>query len=288
MLQCRILGERVSSMSRRSQAWGKYALSPVGEAVAVGAAIDLRREDWIVPSRGDCISAFVKGVPLTAIFSRFVASRKTTSARGYSAPASEDCSLFHIIPPSATAAAQINLAAGVALAMQAQKNGNVVMAFVDGPISGVPLHNALNFVGEQCLPLAVIVQIEAGSMRRKNRPSNLLGTAHPRSFPVIPVDAQDVVAVYRVAHESIHKARHGGGPTLIEATLFRLPANRSVAIARRGRSPDAIGKMEDYLIAKGLLSPTWKQHVLDRFNRDVTSAIESAERTSLRKPVRAL
>src|SRR6185437_10067912 len=35
-------------------------------------------------------------------------------------------------------------------------------------------------------------------------------------IPVIRVDASDTVAAYRVAYESISRARGGGGPTILE------------------------------------------------------------------------
>jgi len=290
MLQCRVLGQRLRSM-RRSEPWGKYSLSPVEELVAVGAAIDLRRKDWVTLPRGAVIAGFLKGVPLNAILSQSNAGsprRKTGSNKGRSMPIGHEYSGLHMIPPSPVPVAQLNLAAGVALAMHAQKNGNIVLAFIDGPISGPPFHDALHFAGLHCLPLVVVVQIEASaklaSINRKIRPANLLAEAHACGFPVIPVDAHDVVAIYRVAHESIHKARHGGGPTLIEATAFRAPASRGAANAR-SKLPDAIGKMEDYLITKGLFSPGWKQKALDRFDRNVEAAIDSAQRAPSTKRV---
>ena len=107
-----------------------------------------------------------------------------------------------------------------------------------------------------------------------------MSEGHHCELPVIPVDADDIVAIYRVAYESIHKARHGGGPTLIQAISFPPPPN---GIEHSGRHPDAILRMEDYLAAKGLFSPSWKQKLIDSFNRDVDSAIGHTRSKSRRK-----
>ena len=43
--------------------------------------------------------------------------------------------------------------------------------------------------------------------------------ARDYGYPGIIVDGQDVVAVWRVAQESIHRARNGAGPTLIDCRM---------------------------------------------------------------------
>ena len=43
--------------------------------------------------------------------------------------------------------------------------------------------------------------------------------ARDYGFPGIIVDGSDVVAVWRVAQESIHRARNGAGPTLIDCRM---------------------------------------------------------------------
>ena len=60
-------------------------------------------------------------------------------------------------------------------------------------------------------------------------------------FPVITVDANDVVAIYRVAQESIARARDGG-PTLIACVPY----------AAEGMSASPIANMERYLAGKKL------------------------------------
>jgi TPP-dependent pyruvate/acetoin dehydrogenase alpha subunit len=64
----------------------------------------------------------------------------------------------------------------------------------------------------------------------------------------IPVDAGDAVAVYRVAHESIEKARRGAGPSLIECVGSRDEKNGGAL----RRLENAIQRIEDYLRKKDL------------------------------------
>jgi TPP-dependent pyruvate/acetoin dehydrogenase alpha subunit len=66
------------------------------------------------------------------------------------------------------------------------------------------------------------------------------------------VDACDVVAVYRVASESIAHARQGFGPTLIECRQWDGPDAT--------RSP--IMNMEKYLDRKGLFNKATKAEIV--------------------------
>lgn len=284
MLHCRILVERADT---RRGVSGKSAPLFGGEAAAVGTALDMRRDDWLAPLRNDVVGRFLKGMPLASIFSEFHlddAGNPSGAHATESTTIKEDHSLFHILPGAANPAAQLNLAAGVALALQAKRTRNIVMAFCgDISASRQRWQEALNFAARNCLPLLVVVQInssaKAASAKEGKSSVSLLSEGNPCELPVIPVDADDVVAIYRVAYESIHKARHGGGPTLIQAISFFPPRGGERHVAEH---PDAIARMEDYLSAKGLFSQSWKQKLIDSFNRDVDSALKTQKKPRLR------
>jgi Dehydrogenase E1 component len=94
-----------------------------------------------------------------------------------------------------------------------------------------------------------------GSPGRSSKPA-----AQVHGIPFIVVDANDVLAMYRVASESIFRARHGRGPTLIECIVAPPPAGT------RGRtkdheipgSLDPILSMESFLTRKRILTKAVK------------------------------
>ena len=164
---------------------------------------------------------------------------------------------FHIIPSATNPAAQLNLASGVALALQARKTGNIVMAFCgETSDSSQRWQEALTFAGKHCLPLVVVVHgkgpAKAASVKKRKAFNSLLSEGHACELPMIPVDADDVVAIYRVAFESIHKARHGGGPTLIQAISFPAPSGGKTAQAHASGLP--LAQLQEW-------KPTWPPKV---------------------------
>jgi TPP-dependent pyruvate/acetoin dehydrogenase alpha subunit len=285
MLQCRILDQRVRELGLSSPRAPRHI---GGEAVAVGTALNLRRDDWLAPWGADVLGNFLKGTPLATIFSELLAG-PASKVSGSKTPIVADPRKyppwFRLISGAANPAAQLHLAAGVALALQASSKGNVVMSFCgDTSKPGQRWYEALTFAARHCLPLLVVAEIKtsanAASARKKNTFAALMGQGHRCELPVIPVDAEDVVAIYRVAYESIHKARHGGGPTLIQAISFSSSGKSGRAQTRK--HPEAVVRMEDYLSAKGLFSQSWKQNLIDAFTREIDSGLPSAKKAPSR------
>ncbi len=279
ILRYSILRQRVRRLRGKSKSIAKDSRSFGEEAAVVGAAIQLRRDDWLAPAPGDTMAGFLRGAPLAEIISEFLPH---AASRDESAHESKKNAPLNILPPPATIAAQLSVASGVAMAMKAAGKGNIVLVLcgVSGT-AGKPWQNALSFAGTHCLPLVVLVQLKAPihavSTKHNAVSANLNLKGRPCGFPVIPVDAHDAVAMYRVAQESIHKARYGGGPTLIEATTFRAPKRSPPANFRDVHATDAIARMEDYLKAKGVFSLAWKKSLMEKFNRDVDGATEAVD-----------
>jgi hypothetical protein len=75
--------------------------------------------------------------------------------------------------------------------------------------------------------------------------------------PVIAVDGDDAVAVYRVASESVSRARQLRGPTLIESVTAVSSDSPLNGATRNGHKtiPVALLNMENYLTGKGLFDP---------------------------------
>ena len=66
----------------------------------------------------------------------------------------------------------------------------------------------------------------------------------PFGFPRIPVDCNDVLALYRVGHEAVDRARIGYGPTLIDCVRYELEP-----------SGNLLEQFETHMMRMNLLSP---------------------------------
>jgi TPP-dependent pyruvate/acetoin dehydrogenase alpha subunit len=186
LLKCRLASDQILLTARDRPAGPRLR----EEAVLVGAAMQLKPGDCIVPSPQAPLAELVRG---KSSLKTFVSAQAPTAT---------------IHNPQL----QIGMATGLALALKEQRRSHVTLAL--GKIdllleSGWA--EALNFAAGHKLPLVfVIAHATARNLRNQQR-NNLV--------PAITVDGSDVVAVYRVMQESMRRARQGHGPTVIEARI---------------------------------------------------------------------
>ena len=104
-----------------------------------------------------------------------------------------------------------------------------------------------------------------GKARGAARASGVNSLAHGCGVPAIVVDADDAVAIYRVAQESIGHARIGGGAALIECVPFVL-----VGSAGKVRvTQDAIAGLERTMLQRGVASRAWMDRAAKSFAKRI-------------------
>jgi TPP-dependent pyruvate/acetoin dehydrogenase alpha subunit len=241
MLKCRALQVRVQLLFPRNKFTGNRG-SASREAIAVGVALDLLPEDTVAAAPDDLLVNFIwneiQGEPLDKLIARLYA---------------------HATRPSA--AAHFKLAAIAAQANKVAKNGKISVAFSCNGSGFSP--KAFEVAGDRQLPILFVRQT---SLPAKPQGKKQTGAAEISGIPVIPVDGNDVVAVYRVSTEVVTHARKGNGPTLIDC-IFEPSGAR-----------DPLLHMETYLTRKDLFSEEGKRQVAVAFRRELDDAVEAAAR----------
>jgi TPP-dependent pyruvate/acetoin dehydrogenase alpha subunit len=152
-----------------------------------------------------------------------------------------------------TAAAHLAAATGHALRHKLENLGNIAVVFANADEAD-RASDVFSTAAGSSLPVLYVVE---GSTPLKEIRSNP---------PVIRVDGSDAVAVYRVAHESIARAREGGGPTIIECAAWL-----------SGTEPqDPLVKLEHYLADKKLFRQAWKHRLEKKYSKALGEAVTAA------------
>jgi TPP-dependent pyruvate/acetoin dehydrogenase alpha subunit len=266
MLYGRLLTEHARRLRGRRR--DLYSGSLGQEAIATGCVIDLRPHDTIVLAAHDRIAALVKGVALRDLVAQL-----------YAGDSDPDIKKRHILHSASDIAAQLEMANDSALHNKAQAKGNLVVAFTEMPATALDgLLPTFRFAARRNLPVIFVVQNNPWVLSEVNngrlRPAM---KAQIDGLTSITVDANDVVAVYRVAHESFDRVRQGGGPVFIEARTYTQDGRTLVRADR-----DPLIHMERYLSAKKLFTARWKNQLLQRFSRDLDDAVQALDRQTTR------
>ncbi|HTV82804.1 MAG TPA: hypothetical protein VME18_09155 [Acidobacteriaceae bacterium] len=156
---------------------------------------------------------------------------------------------IHLAETAAPFAERVIAAIARATADRLRKNARVTAIFSAGADF---LHEAHALASAARLPILFVE--DAPAAPKSSRPRSRSHSApHSNVLTSIPVDAQDVVALYRVAHESIVRAREGSGPTRILCTPW--PASG-------GQAEDSVDHLEHWLQARGLPAQDWRREIL--------------------------
>ncbi|HEY6448636.1 MAG TPA: thiamine pyrophosphate-dependent enzyme [Acidobacteriaceae bacterium] len=133
-----------------------------------------------------------------------------------------------------------------------RKNGRVTLMVFPAEEAENALPEAHAMASSARLPV-IFVEEGSAEVGAQKRQRGRKAAAPVHAMPDLPVDAHDVIAMYRVAHESIARAREGSGPTRIVCLEAPLAA---------GHTADAVADLEGWLQARGLPAHAWRQEIL--------------------------
>jgi TPP-dependent pyruvate/acetoin dehydrogenase alpha subunit len=194
------------------------------EAIAIGCCLALEKGDAVIPSfrtRGAMIGM---GVSIAEQLREFVHS---PLAKGDSRDAPHHSSWpdLGVMPGSTMIGGHLAMAAGLALAMQSEKQGAVSVAFFgDGTLGSGDLHETMHIAGAWGLPLILACENNAWEMStpwpkvRKTR--SLIPYAEPFGFAARTVDGNDALDVYHSARWARATAL-AGQPVFLDCFSFR-------------------------------------------------------------------
>lgn len=280
MLYARRVDERLLKLQRQGRV-GTFPQASGHEAISLGSAVHLLKNDWHVPAYRELAGMLYRGWPLETILLYWMGYEE-----GAQAP--ED---VKDLPISVPIASQLQHAVGLALANNLRGDQNVVLTyFGDGASSEGDCHESMNFAAVFQAPVvfvclnnqyAISVPIE-----RQMRNKTIAQRAIAYGMPGIQIDGNDVLAVYVATAEAIERARSGGGPSLIEAITYRYTPHTSADDPSRYRTDserekwfarEPLIRFERYLRDKKVLGDSDLQNLEKQIEERIDQAIAKAE-----------
>jgi hypothetical protein len=123
--------------------------------------------------------------------------------------------------PDLSLSAHIAIAAGYALDRPLHHKPGLVLAFAGEATSLHDTRESLAFAATHKLPLVIVVQHNLGKLKKQDAVVDLTYDILGAGLAGMTVDGSDAMAVYRVTQEAMYRARHEGGPTVIECKTYR-------------------------------------------------------------------
>jgi pyruvate dehydrogenase E1 component subunit alpha len=260
---------------------GTYAMYWGHEAMQVGAAYALDREDWIFPSYRESAIGLLRGMKPATILSWW---------RGH--PAGwwnpREFGVASVCVPIAT---QVPHAAGFAWGTRLKGEPTCTLVFFgDGATSEGAFHEGANFAAVMRAPLVLFCNNNQWAistpLEAQTAATALVEKASGYGMPGLRVDGGDVLAVYEAALEAVERARAGEGPTFIEAVTYR-PAPHGTADdpsayvdmdrVEEEKRDECVGRYGRYLRRRGLLTDELAERVRQDALDTMRDGIAAAE-----------
>jgi len=243
ILRAHLLGQALPPAQR--------VLTAGREAALVSTSIDLTLRDLVLDAFSNPVLDFLRGTPLHSAL-----KANSKSSVRVLADCGTPSRLAAIADPAARVLAAVGAAAtlkcsGATAKPEPSSDSAVVLSIsLSGEVPADAWKSVLSHAAQYDIPIIFLV---LPTSSRKSNSADLRAIAHRAGVPAIPVDADDPVALYRVAQESIGHARIGGGPALIQCVAFPAPASRTpAAITHR-----AIAHIADYILSRGIVTQRW-------------------------------
>ena len=191
------------------------------------------------------------------------------------------------------------IACGAALAAQLEGRGAVTACFFgDGAVAEGEFHESMNIAGLWKLPIVFVCE------NNQYAANNAVGAQHPRleiaahaapyDMPGVVVDGNDVLAVHAATAEAVARARRGAGPSLLECQTYRWhfhamraakpPETRPADEIARWKAADPIARLEEHMMARGLLSAEESRALRERVTADLDDAVAFADASPFPDP----
>jgi TPP-dependent pyruvate/acetoin dehydrogenase alpha subunit len=230
MLRIRRFEEEIERRYKEDQMATPIHLVIGQEATSVGACAALGRQDLVYSSHRTHGNYLAKGGDLKAMLAEMhCRSTGCVGSRGGS---------MHIIDKavgmagtSAIVAGIAPIAVGAALAAQMQQREHIVMVFFgEGATEEGALSESLNAATLWQLPIVFFCEnnfysVQSPLATRQPPSRDLTRWAAGFGLPSERTDGTNVLAVLDSAQRAVDRARSGGGPTFIEAPVYRFRAH---------------------------------------------------------------
>ncbi len=240
MIRIRHFEEAVINLVERGEIVGA-AHSYIGqEAVAVGACMALRDDDWITGNHRSHGHPIAKGGDVRTAMAELL-GKSTGICKGKGGSMHLADFSIGILGESGILGSAIPTAVGAALGSQLQGNDRVAMPFFgDGASNEGAFHESINLAAVWKLPVVFLCENNqyavTSSFKKMVAVENIADRAAAYAIPGVLVDGQDVIAMYEAVTEAVARAREGQGPSLVEGRTYRYQ-DHSLGLGRIVRDP---------------------------------------------------
>ena len=258
------------------------------EAIAVGAALALRDDEWIMPLHRNLGVFTTRKMPLHKLFMQWQGSKDGYSKgreRSFHFGSREHyiCGMISHLGP------QLAIADGTSLAAKLRKEHRVSLAFTgEGGTSEGDFHEALNVAAVWDLPVIFLIENNGYGLstpaNEQYRCDSLVERARGYGMGGVKIDGNNILAVYDTIKGVREYCIEHQKPYLIECTTFRMRGHEEASgtkyipkyLFELWEQKDPVVRYERYLHEQGVLTKEQTEEIRIQAKEQIESEVRLA------------
>lgn len=283
----RIFEERMLILLRQ----GKLSkwFSGIGqEAIAVGAALAMKDDEYILPMHRNLGVFTSRNVNLVQLLDQFQ-GKSTGFTKGRDRSFHFGSQELKIIGMISHLGPQLAVADGIALAHKLDGEAKCVLVFTgEGGTSQGDFHESLNIAAVWDLPVIFLIENNGYALstpiHEQYRCTNLSDKGIGYGIEAIQIDGNNVLEVYSTIKDKAQEIRTNPRPIIIECKTFRMRGHEEASgikyISPEEFDPwkekDPVSNYENYLIQQKIISKEDVDSLYIRFKQEIEAAISES------------
>ncbi|MCS7163113.1 MAG: dehydrogenase E1 component subunit alpha/beta [Bacteroidia bacterium] len=291
MLYARLIEEKMLLLLRQGKV-SKWFSGIGQEAIAVGATLALRPEDYIFPLHRNLGVFTARGMPLRRLFAQWQ-GKASGFTQGRERSFHFGAPEYRVIGMISHLGAMLPVAVGVALAAQLEGEPYIALAFIgDGGTSEGDFHEALNVASVWQVPVIFLIENNGYGLSTPTTEQYACKTLADRAIGYgiegKTIEGNNVLEVYHTIRQVAEQVRREQRPYLIEAITFRMRGHEEASgtkyvpkkLLETWAQRDPVENYERFLLLTGYLTEPEVQEL----RRTLKAHIEAEIRPVLAEP----
>ncbi|MFT3885892.1 MAG: dehydrogenase E1 component subunit alpha/beta [Flavobacteriales bacterium] len=287
LLRPRLIEEKMLSMLRQGRI-SKWFSGIGQEAVAVGSALAMQADEYILPMHRNLGTFTTRGVPMARLFSQFQ-GRANGFTKGRDRSFHFGTQEYRIVGMISHLGPQLGVADGIALAHKLRKEQKCTLVFTgDGATSEGDFHESVNTAAVWDLPVIIVVENNGYGL---STPSSEQFKARFLSDKALGygmesrvVAGNNILEVVHTLREVAESIRRRPRPVLVECMTFRMRGHEEASGTKyvpqelfdQWEKKDPVANYERWLVQEGILTEERKEAMHKRIKAEIAEAVDVA------------
>jgi TPP-dependent pyruvate/acetoin dehydrogenase alpha subunit len=296
----RMVDEKLNALYKQNRIVGGLYSGLGQEAVSVGSACALERDDYVAPMIRNMGTMFVRGFTAFDLFLQYL-------AKGAGPSGGKDNTLHFgsldrkVIAPISLLGDMIPIMTGIAFTLKIKNIPNIAMTYIgDGGSSTGAFHEGLNLASVRKVPLVLCLENNGFAfstpVSRQSKLKDFANKAKAYGIYGEVVDGNNVLQVLDACRRARERCLGGEGPVLIECKTFRRRGHAAyddasyvpAGVRAEWERKDPIEAFTRFLTGKAVATAAQLEEIDTKLAEDVEASLQKAIDSPYPKPEDAL